>query len=149
LILRQLPQARLLIAGDKPERIRQFDAGPAAVSFLGFVEDLHALYAQATVVCCPLLTGAGTRIKIIEAAAYGKAVVSTTLGAEGLQFRDGSEILLRNDPAGFAQACVELLQDRATRGALGAQARARARHAYDRTAVVASIRARILETVAA
>jgi glycosyltransferase involved in cell wall biosynthesis len=149
LILRQLPQARLLIAGGMPERIRQFDAAPSAVSFLGFVDDLQALYAQATLVCCPLLTGAGTRIKIIEAAAYGKAVVSTTLGAEGLQFRDGSEILLRDDPAGFAQACVGLLQDRATRCALGAKARARAMHEYDRTAVVASIRARILETVSA
>jgi glycosyltransferase involved in cell wall biosynthesis len=149
LISRQLPQARLLIAGGKPERIRHHAAAPAGVEFLGFVEDLPALYARSAVVCCPLLTGAGTRLKIIEAAAYGKAVVSTTLGAEGLQFQDGSEILLRDGPADFAQACVQLLQDPAARQALGGAARSQARLQYDRKAVVTAIRTYMAEPGAA
>ncbi len=145
LVQQQLPQARLLIAGGKPERVRHHAAPPPGVAFLGFVEDLPALYARAAVVCCPLLTGAGTRIKIIEAAAYGKAIVSTTLGAEGLQFREGAEILLRDGSAAFAQACTGLLQDPAARDALGREARAHARLQYDRTAVVAAIRAHMTQ----
>jgi glycosyltransferase involved in cell wall biosynthesis len=146
-VLQHLPGARLLIAGGKPERVRQHAAPPAGVEFLGFVDDLPALYAQAAVVCCPLLTGAGTRIKIIEAAAHGKAIVSTTLGAEGLQFRDGSEILLRDGAERFAQACVQLLQDPAARQLMGTAARAQARLQYDRSAVVAGIRAHMARPV--
>jgi glycosyltransferase involved in cell wall biosynthesis len=145
LVALQVPGARLLIAGGKPERVRQHAAPPERVEFLGFVDDLSALYARAAVVCCPLLTGAGTRIKIIEAAAHGKAIVSTTLGAEGLQFRDGSEILLRDGAENFARACVHMLQDPATRETMGSAARVQARLQYDRTAVVAGIRAHMAQ----
>ena len=64
------------------------------MSFAGFVDDLAPWYRSARVVCCPIYHGSGTRVKIIEAAAYAKAIVSTRLGAEGLEFEDGREIML-------------------------------------------------------
>ena len=90
------PDARLIVAGNKPERIPSFAQRPAGVEFTGFVSELEMLYRRAAIVCCPILSGGGTRIKILEAAAHGKAVVSTVVGAEGLELRDGVEIALRD-----------------------------------------------------
>jgi glycosyltransferase involved in cell wall biosynthesis len=98
------------------------------------------------VVCCPILSGGGTRLKIIEAAAHARAVVSTTLGAEGLDLKDGLEVLLADDPASLAQACIDLLQDRDRSGHLGRSARECVRRLYDRDAVDAQCR-RIIDEV--
>jgi glycosyltransferase involved in cell wall biosynthesis len=69
----------------------------------------------------PLLVGGGTRLKLLESTAMGKAVVSTTLGAEG--FPDAAEaMLLADDPATFAAACIQLAQDSAARAAYTQQA---------------------------
>lgn len=103
--------ARLVIAGRHCERIAGFADPPPGVEFAGFVEDLRGLYDRVRMVCCPLELGGGTRIKLIEAAAYGKPIVSTSIGAEGLSFRDGRDILLRASDADLAQASVSLLED--------------------------------------
>src|SRR2546422_2765560 len=105
-----VPKARLIIAGKCPEAIPSYNGCLPAVEFTGFVTDLPRLYAEARVVSVPILSGSGTRIKIIEAAAYGKPIVTTSLGVEGLSFRNGSELVIRDDPASFAEACVQLLQ---------------------------------------
>lgn len=138
-VLAQVPGARLVIAGMHPERIPAFSQPPAGVTFSGFVEDLRELYATARVVCCPILYGGGTRVKIIEAAAYGCAVVATPLAAEGLDFRDGTEIVLRKDPAQLAQECVRLLRNPEQARRLGAAARDRARGSYDRKVILARL----------
>jgi glycosyltransferase involved in cell wall biosynthesis len=91
------------------------------------------------VVCCPIFYGSGTRIKIIEAAAYARAIVSTTLGAEGLVFENGTELVLRDGLAQLAEECVRLLQDPAAAERLGTAARERARVTYERSAVVAQL----------
>jgi len=109
------------------------------VSFLGFVDDLDSWYARARVVCCPISHGSGTRVKIIEAAAHARAIVSTSMGAEGLNFRDGREILLRESPSALADACVELLNDPSRADHLGRAARARAAERYERSAVVTQL----------
>jgi glycosyltransferase involved in cell wall biosynthesis len=75
-------------------------------------------------------------VKIIEAAAHAKAIVSTRLGAEGLHFEDEREIILRDDPAEIAAACVRLLSDAAAAARLGRAALQKARRTYDRGAVV-------------
>ena len=115
-IISTVPHAKLLIAGENPDQITAFRSNPPQVEFCGFVEDLDALYADTRVVCCPILSGGGTRIKILEASAYTRPVVSTHIGAEGLNFSDGKDILLRDDPASFADACISLLTnyDKAT-----------------------------------
>jgi len=129
------PDARLVIIGAGAERTRSFSAPPAGVSFVGFVDDLTHWYQRARLVCCPIRHGSGTRVKIIEAAAYGKAVVSTRLGAEGLRLTDGNEIVLREDTAGLIAATLDLLNDPVLAQRLGAAARHKAAGLYERSAV--------------
>ncbi len=123
LIRRAIPGATLTIAGFGSDGLASARADAAGVAFPGFVDDLDALYARSRVVCCPIMTGGGTRLKLVEAASYARPMVSTTVGAEGLDFVDGQHILLRDDDAGFAAACVELLRDDALCRRLGAAAR--------------------------
>ncbi|HVN43778.1 MAG TPA: glycosyltransferase family 4 protein [Steroidobacteraceae bacterium] len=136
LVHAQVPEATLMIAGRHPQRLKSYASAGPGVTFAGFVEDLAALYARVRVVCCPILDGGGTRVKIIEAAAHGRAVVSTPLGAEGLDLRDGEEILLRGGVAELAAACVTLLQDPEAATRLGLAARERARRTYEHGAAV-------------
>lgn len=135
----RVPDARLIIAGSLPERLSSYPAADPSVTLAGFVADLDQLYAKARVVCCPIISGGGTRIKIIEAAAHSRAVVSTTLGAEGLPFEDGKEIVLRDGVAPLAEECVRLLQDPEAAERLGIAAREKARAPYERSAVVAHL----------
>ena len=83
----------------------------------------------------PLRVGGGTRLKIFEAMAMGKAIVSTRIGAEGLPIRDGDELLLADDAPSFAAAVVRLLQDQATARRLGEAAAARVRRDFGWAAV--------------
>ena len=78
----------------------------------------------------PIHVGSGTRTKIIEAAMHAVPVVSTTIGAEGLSFQDGSEIIIADDPATFANGCLRLLADVKIRREIGHAARARALRDY-------------------
>lgn len=135
-----LPQARLRLVGTRPDRLLAGSTPPAGVTCTGFVDDLAAEYARASVVCCPIRAGSGTRIKILEAAAHGCAVVSTTLGAEGLDLEPGREILIADTTEALAAACVELLRDRARAQALGRAARARVAALYDRGAAESRLR---------
>ncbi|NDP41114.1 MAG: glycosyltransferase [Aromatoleum sp.] len=138
------PSATLLVAGQRPERIPSYAAKPPGVVFTGFVDDLAALYARVRVVCCPIRYGGGTRIKIIEAAGYGRPVVSTPIGAEGLVFTHPDEIVLARTDDEFAASCARLLGDADQARAVGVAARRRAHSAYDRDAVIAGVR-RIVE----
>lgn len=140
LVREACPEAQLVIAGNKPERIPDFASQPAGVEFTGFVNDLNALYRRVRIVCCPILSGGGTRLKILEAGAHGKAIVSTTVGAEGLELRDGREIVLRDGGPAFARACVELLRDLPRCERLGAAAREAVARGYDRRQIVARIK---------
>jgi glycosyltransferase involved in cell wall biosynthesis len=136
---RSMPAARLIIAGDYPHNIRLYKANIPGVEFTGFVEKLDALYQRTRVVCCPIQAGSGTRVKIIEAAAFGKPIVSTSMGAEGLELSNNQEIFLRNDPQDFAETCLGLLNNMPLCTRLGASARAAAIKFYDRRNVVGLI----------
>jgi glycosyltransferase involved in cell wall biosynthesis len=134
-----VPEAKLIIAGAKPEYLTSYKQRPKGVTFAGFVEDLEQLYEEVTAVCCPILNGSGTRIKILEAAAYEKPVVSTTLGAEGIHLKDGEEIFLRDDPKSFAEACIQLLTNKSLAVRMGQKARAVIEEKYVRSVVVRNI----------
>jgi glycosyltransferase involved in cell wall biosynthesis len=140
LVWAQVPAARLLVAGLGSESLSAAAGGEDRISYLGFVADLADLYARSRVVCCPLVNGGGTRVKLIEAAAHGKAIVATRCGAEGLVFADGAQILLRDDDAGLAQACVELLRDDAVCERLGGAARGVMQANYAMDGVVQGVR---------
>ena len=134
-VLRQRPDARLLIAGPGMERLTDSRVKTDDIDYLGFVDNLNDLYARSRVVCCPITVGGGTRIKLIEAAAHARPMVSTRVGAEGLAFRDGMEIIIRDSDEAFADACVTLLADQAACSMLGNAARILALERYDATAI--------------
>jgi glycosyltransferase involved in cell wall biosynthesis len=92
----------------------------------GFVEDLRPLYAGASVVAAPLEVSAGTNIKVLEAMAAGRTVVSTPVGCAGLGLEDGIDALIRGDWPSFADAVCALLGSAELRGQLAARARATA-----------------------
>ena len=89
LVWKTMPQTRLLIAGNGSDALSRASPADQRIEYLGFVPNLDALYARARIVCCPTRNGGGTRVKLIEAAAYGKPMVATRVGAEGLAFRHG------------------------------------------------------------
>jgi glycosyltransferase involved in cell wall biosynthesis len=132
--------ARLIIAGEFPEQIAAFQAPPPGVEFRGFVADLDELYRETRVVTCPVLSGSGTRVKLVEAAAYGRPAVSTRIGAEGLALEEEHHILLRDNAAEFARACIRLLNDQPLCNRMGDAARRVAEQQYDRAAIIERIR---------
>jgi glycosyltransferase involved in cell wall biosynthesis len=139
LIHQRVPTARLVIAGKEPECIPSYRGRPAGVEFPGFVADLEALYRRCRLVCAPITGGGGTRVKLIEAAAYGKPMVATMIAAEGLDFDDGREILMADTDSAIADACVRLLQEDEWCRSLGGAARMKAQALYDRPRVQANL----------
>lgn len=127
---RLVPEVVFVVAGRVPSEsyCRRYARYP--VRFTGRVPDMSAELAKASVCVVPLRIGGGTRLKILEAAAMAKPVVSTRLGAEGLDFADGSEIALEDDPRRFARAVAELLNDPARRSMMGQAARGRVERQY-------------------
>ncbi|MBP5341193.1 MAG: glycosyltransferase [Bacteroidales bacterium] len=107
---REVPQARLYLAGRKmPERWMQ--ASLEGVTVVGEVPDARAFIADKQINVVPLLSGSGIRVKIIEAMAAGKAVVTTTMGAAGIDYTDGENLLIADSPADFARQIKRLLSD--------------------------------------
>lgn len=100
------------------------------IDLTGYVEDIRPYVAQAACYVVPLRVGGGTRLKILDAWAMGKAVVSTSVGCEGLDARDGWNILVRDDPRAFADAVRAVLADESLRNTLGMNARTTAERVY-------------------
>jgi len=139
-VIQAMPNARLILAGVSPERIHGYSDRIPGVEFTGFVDDLDKLYRRARVICAPLFSGvSGTQTKLIEAAAYGKPIIANRLGAAGVAMRDGHELLVRNDPKSFAEACLQLLKDTSRCRELGSAARAKAMQLYNRTNIIRTI----------
>jgi polysaccharide biosynthesis protein PslH len=113
-ILARSPDARFCIVGRNPDRrVQRLASG--SIEITGRVSSVVDYLRKAAVVIVPLRIGGGTRLKIYEAMAAGKAVVSTNVGAEGLDVSPGADILLADDPGNFADAVVSLLKDRELR----------------------------------
>jgi sugar transferase (PEP-CTERM/EpsH1 system associated) len=124
LVRREFPNAKLSIVGRRPSaRLREIGEREKNIEVTGTVDDIRPYMARGSVYVVPLLVGGGTRIKIFEAMAAGKAVVSTTIGAEGLPVSHNKDILLADDPASFSKAIVELLRDGDRRRQIGSAAR--------------------------
>jgi glycosyltransferase involved in cell wall biosynthesis len=120
LVLRHSPGVKLQVVGRKlPEALRKRWACFAGVELVGEVPDVRPYLASAAVVVVPLRIGGGSRIKILEALAMKKAVVSTPVGAEGLAVSDGVHLLVADSPASFAECTIRLLASPGKRTALG------------------------------
>jgi len=116
------PKARLKIIGAQAPRSVQALVRPG-VELTGFVSDLRPHLAEAAVVVVPLRLGGGTRLKIVEAMAMGKAIVSSTLGAEGIEAVPGRDLLVEDQPAAFADAVSGLLAEPSLAARIGQSAR--------------------------
>jgi glycosyltransferase involved in cell wall biosynthesis len=124
LIRREIPDARLLVVGRSPSgRVKELAVRDSLIEVTGTVEDIRPFMDRAAVYVVPLRIGGGTRIKIFEAMAEGKAVVSTTIGAEGLPVADGQNIVIADRPSDFAGRVVTMLRDSDLRHSLGDAAR--------------------------
>lgn len=110
IVRRRDPALRFEVVGRAPDaRIRALN-GEAGIRVTGEVADVRILLAQASAVVVPLRAGAGTRLKILEAMAMDRPVISTTLGAEGLDVVDGSNILLADTPTDFVRAVESVVR---------------------------------------
>ena len=118
-VLAQYPTTQLTIVGLQPSPAVRRLANQPNIHVTGFVPDVRPYIAAATVYIAPLRLGSGTRLKILEALAMGKAVVSTTIGAEGLAVESGRELLIADDNQAFAQAINHLLANPPLRQQLG------------------------------
>jgi sugar transferase (PEP-CTERM/EpsH1 system associated) len=131
MIRQMVPQAQLYVVGKNPHpRLAQLRNAPG-ITLTGFVEDVRPYVAAAAVYVVPLLTGGGTRLKVLEAMAMGKAIVSTTLGCEGIHATPGRDIVLADEAADMAAQVVALLRDPARCEALGRAARALVERHFD------------------
>jgi glycosyltransferase involved in cell wall biosynthesis len=127
------PKARCKVIGGRPPASLRALAGPR-VELTGFVPDLRPHLAAAAAVVVPLRLGGGTRLKIVEAMAMAKPIVSTTLGAEGIEAVSGRDILIENKPAAFADAVIHVLADPGVAARIGQSARELAVKRYSWTA---------------
>jgi len=119
-----VPEVSLTIVGRNPsQRLRDLAAGIANVHLTGWVEDIRPFLSQAAVCVVPLRIGGGTRLKIFEAMSMEKAIVSTTIGAEGLPVRPEEHLLIADEPAEFAKSTLALLRDVERRRSMGISAR--------------------------
>ncbi len=143
---RQVPAVRFVVAGRKaPAKfLRRFEGIPG-VEFTGMVPDMRTEMTKAAVCVVPLRMGSGTRLKILEAAAMGLPVVSTSIGAEGLEFKGGEEIVLADEPQAFTRAVADLLSDTSRRRALGRAARRWVEKRYSLPVLRGAVRSVLVE----
>jgi polysaccharide biosynthesis protein PslH len=147
LIAQRCPDVSLEVVGRKPSRKLQALAETQKnIRLTGWVEDIRPYVARGSICIVPLRIGGGTRLKIFEAMAMGKAIVSTSVGAEGLPVRSGENILLADTPQGFADCVISLLRDAGERKRLGDAARKLVEEKYGWPKVAESF-ARILGNV--
>jgi polysaccharide biosynthesis protein PslH len=117
------PSLRWKILSRNAGAFEDLPASDPRIEITGFVEDAVTVIAESQVAVVPLLAGSGTRIKILEAWAAATPVVSTAIGAEGLEFRDGEQLILAGDSAHFAEAVSRLLESPADRLRIGTAGR--------------------------
>jgi len=106
-----------------PEEIVAAAERDRLIKVTGFVDDIRPYVGQASVVVVPIRIGSGTRIKILDTMAMGKAIVSTSVGCEGLNIANGRNIMVADDPKSFSESVIELLNDAKMRGEIEKEAR--------------------------
>ena len=128
LILKKKPDIQLLITGDHANRSLPQSNN---ITFTGYVEDIKSLISSSAISIAPLLSGGGTRLKILEAMALSTPVVSTSKGAEGLDVLQGENILLGDTPTDFSKHVISLLNDNALYQKLANKGRETVQKHYD------------------
>ena len=134
------PEAEMRIIGaDAPSDLIASSRSDQRIKVMGFVDDIRPIVADSMVYVCPIFDGGGTKLKMIDAMAMGKAIVAHPVAAEGLGLEHGRNVLLSDDPAMMAELCIRLFDDPGQRKALGAAARRRAESAFGFKAIGRSL----------
>ncbi|OGD53080.1 hypothetical protein A3K80_04970 [Candidatus Bathyarchaeota archaeon RBG_13_38_9] len=141
-VLQQVPNSKFLIVGMNPPSYSH-----KAVLYTGFVKDVGEYIAAADIAIAPIISGSGTRLKILEYMALGKPIVSTRLGAEGILVENGKNIILTDDMNEFARQIVNLILDNDLREKIGKNARERVVKKYDWRSIVKDLHEKILEVI--
>lgn len=131
----QCAEAKLVLAGRyMPEKFRKMNL--PNVQVIEKVQDSATFYRENGIMLVPLLSGSGLRIKLIEGMAYGKAIVSTSIGAEGINYTSGKNIMIADTPDSFIKAVVSLLNDEKMRSKLESESQELAKNEFDNKKVV-------------
>jgi glycosyltransferase involved in cell wall biosynthesis len=133
------PAAHLTIVGQKPHQRLEAIQDRPGVTLTGYVPDIKPYLRAADVYIAPLRMGSGTRFKLLEAMAMGKAIVSTQLGAEGLDIEHGRHMLLADTEQSFARAVIALITDQSLRQELGENAARLVRERYDWEVIIPQV----------
>lgn len=131
-----VPEARLFIVGKNPHARLDILRQRPDVEITGFVQDVTPFLHSSAVYVAPLRTGSGTRLKLLQAMAAKRAIVSTTIGAQGIDVAPGREMIIADTAASFAQAVASLLRDSTRRETMGKAAQTFVCNHYDWAAIV-------------
>ncbi len=124
LIKKEIPDITMNLIGSRaPAEVIRYGQEDDNFKVLGFVDDVRPTIAKAAVYVVPIRVGGGTRLKILDAMAMGKAIVSHPIGAEGLDVTDGKDIIIAEEPELFAKRVVELVRNEQKRRLISDQAR--------------------------
>ncbi len=132
LIHEKVPEVRFVAIGKSPPpALEELARKNAKVEMAGFVDDIRGAVRRAAVYVAPMKSGGGTKLKVLNALAMGKAVVTTPVGAEGIEVTDGVHLLIADDAVSFAEKTIALLNDPELAGRLGQKGRERMLERYD------------------
>jgi glycosyltransferase involved in cell wall biosynthesis len=135
LVLARQPRAKLVVAGSDPPPAHAWPDFAGSLELLGQVEDVREPLSRYSVFVCPILSGSGVRVKLLEAYAAGIPVVSTRVGAEGLTGKDGEFCAVADDPAGFAERVMALFENPDAAAAMAVRARGEVEANWDMSAI--------------
>jgi O-antigen biosynthesis protein len=135
LLVAREPAVQFAVAGSDPPPEHTYADHAAHLKMLGYVEDIREPLARYAIFVCPILSGSGVRVKLLEAFAAGIPVVSTKVGAEGLAANDGEFCALADDPAAFAARVIALLRDPERAAEMAGRARAEVEANWDMGAI--------------
>jgi GT2 family glycosyltransferase/glycosyltransferase involved in cell wall biosynthesis len=138
-ILAQEPDAKLVVVGSDPPPEHTYSDYAAHLNMLGYVEDVRDPLGRYALFVCPILSGSGVRVKLLEAFAAGIPVVSTRVGAEGLASNDGEFCALADDPTDFAAHVVALFRDPERAALMAERARVEVVANWDMAAITAKL----------
>ena len=128
-----------VVGSGVPDWLRRLATGDPSIVSTAYVDDPLPYIQRAGVFVAPILSGGGTKLKVLEAMAVGKAIVSTSIGVEGIEGKDQEHFMVADGPEAFSSGVVSLLNDRVLRERLGANARRRAMEKYDWEAICEAI----------
>lgn len=132
IIRQEVPDVSLTISGRNPSaRLKKMCGNNGSIELTGYVDDIRPVIAKCEVYVVPLRIGGGTRLKILEAMAMQKPVVSTSIGCEGLDVKDGKNIAIADGPREFANMVISLFQDREKAYRIAINGRNLAEEKYD------------------